>query len=57
MVKRHQYEPPRLEVLGSVADLTLFGGGCTFPKHDKTLAWDVDHVFYFLRDCQPTNGS
>jgi hypothetical protein len=57
MSSRTEYESPRLEILGPVADLTLFGGGCTFPKHNKTLAWDVDHVFYFLRDCQPTNGS
>lgn len=50
------YVAPRLEVLGRVEDLTQFGG-CFFPSENKTLAWDVDHVFYFLRDCQPTNGS
>lgn len=51
------YEPPAIEVLGPVAELTLAGGSCLFPKHNKTLAWNVDHVWYFLRDCSATNGS
>ena len=56
MDPRETYVPPRMDVLGRVSELTQFGG-CLFPSENKTLAWDVDHVFYFLRDCQPTNGS
>ena len=54
------YEPPALRAVGSLAELTLSGGGgCHLPRIQKNIAWSKDDIFWFLTDCTstPTNGS